>query len=440
MSAVPVKSGASSFYAARFADLHARLPGHGVAWLDAARAQALRTFEQLGFPTTRDEAWKYSNPALLERRQYAPVVGPALADPAAVAQHDVCGGHLMVFVNGQLAPALSRLPQGTLIASLAQVLQHEPDSARGGIEQAPLANGVSALNVALFADGACIRLPAGTQLETPIHLLFLATSTDCAISPRNSIVIGAGSSATVIEHYVGAPELAYWTNTSTRIRLEPNASLEHINVLQESAKAYHTGAISIDQASSSRYNSHSIALGGLFGRKDIDVRLAAEHAHCSLNGLYVSTGREHIDFHTTVDHLAPRGTSREFFKGVLSGASRAVFNGKVIVHPDAQQTDAQQSNKNLLLSEDAEVDTKPQLEIFADDVKCSHGATIGQLDENQVFYLRARALSEQAARNVLTYAFCEEIIAPLPIEPLRKYLNQALLGRLPDGDKLVELI
>lgn len=439
MSAVPVKSGANGFYAARFADMRARLPGHSVAWLDAARERALHAFEQLGFPTTRDEAWKYSNLALLERRQFAPVGVAALADPALVAPHDVCGGHLVVFINGQFAPALSRLPPGALVSDVARALQHEPESLRG-IENGPLANGVAALNAALFADGACIRLPAGAQLTAPIHLIFLATDADCLISPLNVIEMGEGSSATVIEHYAGMDGLAYWTNTRTHIRLRRNATLEHIGVLQESAKAYHTGTIAVDQASGSRYHSHSIALGGLFGRKDIGVRLAAEQAQCSLNGLYVTTGREHIDFHTCVDHLVAHGTSREFFKGVLSGASRAVFNGKVVVHPDAQQTDAQQSNKNLLLSEDAEIDTKPQLEIFADDVKCSHGATIGQLDESQVFYLRARGLSEQAARNVLTYAFCEEIIAQLPVEPLRKHLNQALLARLPDGDRLTELI
>ncbi len=440
MSVVAVKSAATGFYAARFADLRTRLPGHGLAWLDAARERALRAFEQLGFPTTRDEAWKYSNLALLERRQYAPVSVAAPADPALVVPHDVCGGYLLVFINGQFSAPLSRLPQGTHIGSLGQALQQNPGALRGDIENAPLTHGVAALSVALFADGASIQLAAGTQFSAPIHLLFLSTHADCMISPLNVIVLGEGSTATVIEHYAGVAELPYWSNASTRIRLQANATLEHINVLQESAKAYHTGSITVDQASGSRYNSHSIALGGLFGRKDIGVRLAAEQAQCSLNGLYVTTGREHIDFHTCVDHLVAHGTSREFFKGVLSGASRAVFNGKVVVHPDAQQTDAQQSNKNLLLSEDAEIDTKPQLEIFADDVKCSHGATIGQLDESHVFYLRARGLSEQAARNVLTYAFCEDIIAQLPVEPLRKHLNQALLARLPDGDRLTELI
>jgi Fe-S cluster assembly protein SufD len=441
MSAVLAKAGAGEFYAARFADAQARLPGSNIAWLAAARQEAIAAFARLGFPSTRDEAWKYSNLALLERRQYAPVSAPALADQAWIAQHDVCGGHLMVFINGQFAPALSRVPAGTHITSLAHALQHDAESLRSAITDARApADGLAALNGAFFADGACIRLAPGTQVEAPIHLLFVAASADSVAHPLNLIVAGEGSRATVIEQHVGANDIAYWTNASTRIRLQTNAALHYIGVLQEGAKAHHTARIEVEQGASSAFTAHCIALGGQFARKDIAVRLAAEHSECTLNGLYVTNGREHVDFHTAIDHLVAHGTSREFFKGVLDGASRAVFNGKVIVHPDAQQTDAQQSNKNLLLSEDAEVDTKPQLEIFADDVKCSHGATIGQLDENQVFYLRARGLSEQAARNVLTYAFCEEIIAQLPIEPLRKHLNQALIERLPDSEKLAELI
>jgi Fe-S cluster assembly protein SufD len=223
----------------------------------------------------------------------------------------------------------------------------------------------------------------------------------------------------------------YFTNVVTEVELGENAAVDYYRLQEESSKAFHISGVHVRQDRDSRFDAHTVTLGSALVRNDVDVRLAAPGAHCELNGLYLAGGRQHVDTHTRVDHLQPHGTSNEFYKGILDGHARSVFNGKVIVHPDAQKTDARQSNKNLLLSVNAEADTKPELEIYADDVKCSHGATVGQLDADSVFYLRSRGLDETAARNLLTFAFAREIIEQVKVAPLRSYLDQAVMQRLP---------
>jgi Fe-S cluster assembly protein SufD len=355
---------------------------------------------------------------------------------AQITQLRLADSHLLVFVNGHYVPGLSQLaslPAGARIMSLSAALppysgELESLLARDA-EQLP--NGLAALNAALWADGAYIDLAAGTVVEKPIHLLFITTETDVETHPRNIIRAGARCDASIIEHYIGAGSITYFTNATTRIILGDGAVIEHAKLQQEAGPAFHVADINAQQGTNSRFTSHSFALGGILSRNDITTRLDAEGCNATLNGLYMGDGRQHMDHHTCIDHAKPRGMSREFYKGILGGAARAVFNGRVVVRPDAQKTDAHQSNRNLLLSDNAEVDTKPQLEIYADDVKCSHGATVGQLDEGQIFYLRSRGVDEITAKSLLTYAFAEEMIMRASIAPLRARLEELLTNRLP---------
>ena len=426
-------------YHEEFARLETRLAGADQPWLRRARRAAFERFAELGFPTTRHEDWKYTSVAAIERRPFAPVpqsldgVGAARVNELALSD-----SHLLVFVNGRYSPGFSRvrsLPSGVRIGSLAAALAEHADRLEPllGGDSDLFANGFAALNAAFWADGAYIDLAPGTVIEEPVHLLFVTTEADLQAHPRNIVQAGASSRVSIIEHYVGLDSIAYFTNASTRIIADRGAVVEHHKLQQEAGRAFHIAGIHALQGQDSRFTSHSFALGGALSRNDITTRLDAEGCEATLNGLYMADGRQHMDHHTCIDHAKPRGVSREFYKGVLNGAARAVFNGKVIVHPDAQKTDAHQANRNLLLSEDAEVDTKPQLEIYADDVKCSHGATVGQLDENQIFYLRSRGVDEPAARSLLTYAFAEEIVNRAGVAPLRARLTELLINRLPDG-------
>jgi Fe-S cluster assembly protein SufD len=290
-----------------------------------------------------------------------------------------------------------------------------------------------------MSDGAYVHLARGVVLEEPIHLLFVALTPNAAAHPRNLVVAEAGAQATVIEHYVGRDGVEYFTNAVTQIFAAEGAAVEHCKLQQEAAQGFHVGAIHAAQGRDSRFVSHSMAFGAALARNDITTQFDAAGCTATLNGLYVAGGRQHIDHHTRIDHGRPDGTSREYYRGVLDGRSRGVFNGKVIVHPGAQHTDAEQLNHNLLLSEGSEIDTKPQLEIYADDVKCTHGATVGQLDDAQLFYLRSRGVEEETARALLTYAFAQDVIDRIRIAPVRARLKQLLLSRLPQGHRIREL-
>jgi len=296
---------------------------------------------------------------------------------------------------------------------------------------APYASGFAALNAACMTDGACIHLAKGVRLDAPIHLLFIASTPDLAMHTRNVVLAEADSSAVIVEHHMALGTPGYFTNTVTDIVLERGARIEHHKLQQESAAAFHIAAINAELGAGSTFASTAFALGAALARVDIGVGLNGEGAECSLDGLYMADGRRHVDHHTRIDHNQPRGTSRELYKGIVGGAGRAVFNGKIIVHRDAQQSDAAQTNRNLLLSEHAEVDTKPQLEIWADDVKCSHAATIGQLDTAQIFYLRSRGMDDAAARALLTYAFAAEMVQRIELPALRERLDGLLRAKLP---------
>ena len=415
-----------------------QLDGDGPANVRALRERALARFAELGVPSTALEDWKYTNVAALARRSFH--LADETIPPAAVAL--ATAAHLgnsieLVFVNGRYAPGLSAggaLPKGAQIGSLAHALRTHPELIEPHIGRyAPFAaahESLTALNTAFIRDGAFVYLPVGALLDTPVHCLFVSVATDGATvaHPRTLIVASEGSRVTVIEQYVGQGD--YWTNAVSEAIVAAGAAVTHHTVQREAVQAFHVGVVAVEQAAESRFGSHAVSLGAALTRTDIATRLDAPGASCTLDGLYLADGTQHVDHHTTIDHRQPRGTSRELYKGIMAGRATGVFNGKVFVRPHAQQSDAQQMNKNLLLSDEAQIDTKPQLEILADDVKCSHGATIGQLDEDAAFYLRARGIDADAARAMLVFAFANELIDRIDVAPLRALLATEIESRL----------
>jgi Fe-S cluster assembly protein SufD len=423
-------------------------PLPGAPWFAPQRTAAQQAFHARGFPTLRDEDWKYTDVRAIASRRFGSGAGMAVdADLAAAASFAAADAHELLFLNGQFAPATaatSRLPAGVLAMpiSVADARHNDSLSAHLGRYADINKHGFVALNTALAGDGALIFIPDDVEVTIPISLLFASAAgpQPTGTCPRNLIILGHNAAATVIECYTGADGGEYLTNAVTEVRLGAGARLEHYRLQQEGNRAYHLGNLSVLQDQDSRLVSHAFALGAVLARNEIDVRLAARGAQVSLNGLYVAGERQHLDNHTRIDHEQPHTTSAEHYRGVLTGRARAVFNGKVVVHKDAQKSDARQVNANLLLSDDAEVDTKPELEIYADDVKCSHGATIGRLDDNMLFYLRTRAIPEAVARSLLIYAFADAVIQPIGFAPIRARLEQRVLGRLPDAEVIREFV
>lgn len=431
----------TDFYNVEFARLKAILPGSHLPWLQRRRETALASFTASGFPTQRQEDWKYTSVTAIEKSRFA-LAMPILNDVSAekIATWSLPDTHRLVFLDGRYQPHWSDiglLSSGVTLSSLGEILERDPEQieSRFGENAVVYPSGFAALNMAFMSDGAYLHLADEVAVDKPIHLLFIASEANLATQPHNLLTAGSGSRASIIEQHVAVTDGAYLTNGITDIVVGPDAEIVHYKLQQESQQAFHIAAVNADLGQKSRFTSRSFALGGALARVDIRVGLNAEHAECILDGLYMTDGRQHSDHHTRIDHAQPYGTSREFYKGVLAGASRAVFNGKVIVHADAQHSDASQSNRNLLLSDKAEVDTKPQLEIYADDVKCSHGATVGQLDPEQIFYLRSRGVDDESARALLTFAFAEEVVDRVEIAPLRAGLEKLLLGRLPERVK-----
>jgi Fe-S cluster assembly protein SufD len=419
------------------------LPGQPLPWLRRTREQALERFAHLGFPTVRDEEWKYTRVTAIADHPFTPAAQACIgldADDIAPLLIAGANSHLLVFVNGHFAPSLSRpgrLPDGVTLSSLAAAVEQQPEELEPYLGRIgdPGASGFCALNTAFLTDGAYLHLPDGVAVEEPIELIFLTTRQAEAVfsQPRNLFVAGDRARATIIESYASLGDSGHFTNAITEVVVGNGAALEHIRLQGESDEAFHVATVQVRQGRDSRFTSHALGLGGRLSRTDINTLLDGEGGSCTLNGLYVAAGRRHVDFHTRIDHTRPRCTSRELYKGILDGAARGVFCGKIYVHPDAQQTDAQQSNRNLLLSPRAEVDTKPQLEIYADDVKCSHGATVGQLDDDAVFYLRSRGLDAATARHLLTHAFASEVVAQIGDGEVRRRVEEWLAARLGEG-------
>jgi Fe-S cluster assembly protein SufD len=417
----------------------------GVEWRPAGepafvcelRAAGREAFLRAKLPTTKHEDWKYTSLAGLSAIPFE------LAPRARATTAELPAAPRLVFVNGRLDPDasdLAGLPAGVRMGSLALALRERPAALEPFLGKLAGASDLAfpALNAGLFQDGALVELADGARPSPTLHLVFLsAAATPSANHPRNLIVAGKGSSATIVEHYRG--EGSYLVNAVTELALSEGAQVEHDRVQEDAPQAFHVGLLQIRQGAASRLTGQSIALGGQLARVEARAVLAAEEAACDLNGLYVGGGKQLLDHFVHVDHASPRCTSREVFKGILDGASRGVFAGRVRVREGAQKTDAGQVSSTLLLSEDATVDTKPQLEILADDVKCSHGGTVGQLREDQLFYLRSRGLPAALARALLTWAFASEMVQRVGPEELRGRVRRAVTARLPDGELLREV-
>jgi Fe-S cluster assembly protein SufD len=417
---------------AEFAGREKSLPGQGLAWLEIRRRRAIDRFESLGFPTDKTENWRFTPAATLIERSFAPQAeAPRGFTPETFPLCEL-DAYRLVFVNGRYAPNLSReLPKGAVLGNLAALLKVEPKRLEPALARVNTGHAFTALNAAYFTDGAVLHLAKGVTLDKPVHLLFVsACEIPAASYVRVLIVAEPGSRAQIIEEHAGQGE--YLTNAVTEISAGEGSNIEYYKLQRESPQAVHVAALQVRQQKNSVFAAHSIALGALMSRADVDVRLEDEGADCTLNGLYLVDGRQHVDNSTVIDHLKPHGTSRELYKGVLDGQSRAVFNGTIVVEKDAQKTSALVYNKNLLLSENGLVNTKPEFKINANDVQCRHGATIGQLSGDALFYLRSRGLSFEAARSMLVYAFASEMIDGLGIEPLRESLAEVLHKRLPE--------
>jgi Fe-S cluster assembly protein SufD len=411
----------------------------GPAWLPGVRRAAIDRFAAIGFPTTRDEEWRFTPVAPIAQAEFRPA-GPGVVTRAALAPF--LFGHAewpqIVFVNGKFAPELSvlpALPAGVRLGNLASALQAGGDLLELHLTRhaRPETTPFAALNTAFMRDGALVYVPPGVALEQPVHLVFV-TSPDAGgtvAHPRNLVVVERGARASVVESYVCLAEGAtYFTNAVTEVVSGEDAWTEHTRIQRESERAYHVGLTHVDQASGSHYRSFTLAMGGAIARHNLHVRLNAPGIETLMYGLYLTRGEQVVDNHTAIYHDQPNCNSWEVYKGILDDRSRAVFNGKVFVKPEAQKTDAKQTNRNLLLSSAAKVHTKPQLEIFADDVKCTHGATVGFLDPLGLFYLRSRGIPSPTAKKILTYAFAAEVVDEVALAPVREELNRLVLARL----------
>jgi Fe-S cluster assembly protein SufD len=412
-------------------------------WLRGAREEAFGQFERIGFPTVREEDWKYTNIAPIARGNFSPVIrngtAPSFENDVVTSTHPETENSQLVFVNGIVQRNLSsvQLPDGVVVADLAEALL-EPQYEGLIREQLSLsseANGFTALNTALFSSGAFVLIRRGVELAAPIDLHFMSSMQNGAARaafPRIVVIAEENSAATIVESYVGSRG-AYLTDTVVNVVVGNGARVQHYKVQSESAAAFHVASTFAATGRDASYDSTNINLGALLSRHDVAVTFQHEGGSCAVDGLYLIGGQQHSDTHSVIDHRVAHCTSRQLYKGVLDGKSHAVFNGKVFVRHGAQQTDAQQTNKNLLLSDEARVDTKPQLEIFADDVKCTHGAAVGQLNEDELFYLESRGINPALARNMLTYGFAEEVIEKIKIDSIKRSLDQAVMNSLSFG-------
>ena len=428
----------------RFAAAHA---ASDPAWLRPRRTAAIARFVEIGLPSPRDEAWRHTPTAPLAKGHFLP------ADPAALASADALdalpqesfGGALCVLVNGRQSSDLCSLdpgPPGVEVASLREVLRTQPGRLESWLGRvADGRTGVFAdLNTAFAEDGAVVFVAPGTILKEPIHLAHLSTGdgVPTVAYARTLVVAGRGSECRVVESFSSPAASTSLTNAVTEVVVEDNAFVDRYKLQQEGASALHVATLAVRLGRDARFVDHSLSFGAALSRNDIDVRFDAEGGDCALDGLFVVDGRRVADTHSRIEHAKPHCSSRQLYKGVLDGQARGVFNGLVVVRPGAQKTDALQMNRNLLLSREALVHSTPQLEILADDVKCKHGSTTGQLDANALFYLRSRGIGEGDARSLLTWAFASDLVRKLEIEPLRRSVGRHLQASLPGIADLAE--
>ena len=411
-----------------------------VAWVELVRESAMDRFESLGFPTVKDEDWKYTNLAAVAKEKFLPLAVQAeltLEDANRFSYPETAASHI-VLVNGEFRPELSQTKDlGDVV--VLDLFNATNDARYGKVVRDYLARnanyhdqGLTALNTAFLQSGLFVLIPKDVVLTAPLQITFL---TDAGESkpmtfPRVLVVAEENSSAKLIESFVARGEQSYFTNSVVEVVLKDGARLEHVRLQRESLQAVHVGATSAELGRGSSYNSTAINLGAKLARHDVSVVMDHEGSECWVDGLYVVGPDQHSDTHSLIDHKQPYCNSHQLYKGIMDGNGRAVFNGKVFVREGAQKTDALQTNKNLLLSPQARVDTKPQLEIYADDVKCAHGAAVGQIDQDELFYLQARGINPEMGKSLLTYGFAEEVIGKIEIESIRKELDEAVMNQL----------
>ncbi len=408
-------------------------------WLKSLRQDALNQFNKAGLPAKKTEDWKYTSLWGLSQQSFEHNADSDLLSPADIDKFSLLDGvYRVVIIDGEFKveySSVTGIEKGLFIKPFSAAVDKLESKLGQHIDlEKP---GFNALNTLLMTDGVVIEVEDGCKIKKPIEILsiFSDKAANKAAHLRNVITLGENAELTIIEHYASQSELVTLTDVVSEISLAENAELHHYKLQQESTQAYHIATLAATQAANSQWNTYNVSLGGGLVRNDIHSRLLGEQAHVTMDGLYIVNGKQHIDNHTRIDHAVPNTTSSELYKGVLDDKSHAVFNGKVMVHKDAQKTDANQKNQNLLLSRGCEIDTKPEMEIYADDVKCGHGSTVGQIDEDQLFFFRARGLDESTARNLLTYAFAAEVLENMPSTHIKNAFTKVIEARLPRGGK-----
>lgn len=410
------------------------------AWLRALRERGFVRFCEAGFPTTKNEDWRFTNVSAIAQTSFELADGAEAISAAALQPFRIPGAACqLVFVNGRFAPELSdygKLPDGVEVGSLARAITENSSHVEGSLGRYPdlERDAFCALNTAFIEDGAYVYLPRRTVVEGPICLLFVSSPGGAPqmAHPRNLIVAESEVEAGIVEDYVSLGSGTFFSNVVTELVAGEDSIISHYLLEREDGQAFNVSTLRTQQARSANLSSHSLLLGGALVRNNVHPVLAGEGAECLINGLFIAGGRQHMDNYMLVEHASPHCGSRQFYNGILDGRSHGVFHGRIIVHKDAQKTDAKQTNRNLLLSDDAQIDTKPQLEIYADDVKCTHGATIGQVEDNALFYLRSRGIDEPSARRLLLLAFANECLDRVKSPQVRDYLQGVVQQWLPE--------
>lgn len=424
-------------YAEHYQTTALDLPGQDFPWLKTFREQAAAGFRQRGFPGLREEEWNYTNLSRLEKQRFKAADGLAVSALAVdlIDRYRLKEASSVVLVDGLFSPEQSMigdLPEGVVLGSVKDICNRDPDRVESLLHTLSQReqNGFVDFTGAYFRDGFYLDIPEGVTLDRPVQILHVSTQPEGLAVLRHLVTLGRHAAAHLIETWTGDDAADGLNAAVTEIRLAEGACLDHYKLQLEGTRSFHFGGIYVDQAPSACFRQHQIALGGLLARTEIHSRLARQ-SECELNGLFLASGRQHLDTHTLIHHAEPDAESREHYRGIASERGRGVFSGRILVEKQAQKTAAEMSSRNLLLSEDAEIDCKPQLEIHADDVKCSHGVTVGQLDDESIFYLQSRGISEATARNMLTFAFANEQIEKIGIEAVRGLVREALLHSLP---------